>query len=629
MPSRSSWSRRLEAAGFAIGLGLALASGSGGPAGAATVEARAVTVEIRADGGLDRRLQQTVRLDTAADVGAWATYRVSLDEHRSLIDIEAFAVGRDGRRRMVGERDRFEVDGGDPRLYATSRRALVLKFAELEVGDRVVVDERTLERPYFPASAIRLRGSAPIDRLEVTIARPATLDGWRWRIDGDSEGFEVEETDGRLILRARSLPGLTASPLAPSGRPTLRFGWGEVDTWEEIGTWYRQVLDGIDPLPESLRHEATDRVRDLEGARGKLDELGAFLQDKIRNVAVELGVGGYRPSAAAATLERRWGDCKDKALLLVALLAEVGVEAYPALIRAGELERLDLAFPSPDQFDHMILAVPTAAFGHPGGGKDQEEFVFLDPTVRAGRSHWLPPRLQDRHALVVGTGESRLVRTPLMPAGERRALEASLEVDAKGDGRGDVRLVLSGAPADSLAVALGSSQGEEAVRSLLRSLLPATEIESVRWKVEPPDVVPQVAVEAVVSMSGLVRGDRRRASLVLPGPRGTPEPSFLEDRRADVVLPVRSVDAVWRIAFPDGWCLPARSERAVDNEVGRFVQEVGAGEDGRLDVRRRFHLSRRWVSGAAAITALYDLSLAEDRAHRRRIRLACTDTDAP
>lgn len=80
-----------------------------------------------------------------------------------------------------------------------------------------------------------------------------------------------------------------------------------------------------------------------------------FVQDRIRYVATNFGEGGYRPRSPALILERRYGDCKDKALLLTALLRQLQVQAEPALVSMNRPGAALIDPPSPGSFDHVVV----------------------------------------------------------------------------------------------------------------------------------------------------------------------------------------------------------------------------------------------------------------------------------
>ena len=75
-------------------------------------------------------------------------------------------------------------------------------------------------------------------------------------------------------------------------------------------------------------------------------------------MAIEIGVGGYQPHAAADIYKNGYGDCKDKATLLITMLGHIGLRGYPALVGTrGDIEA-DPKTPTLATFDHMIVALP-------------------------------------------------------------------------------------------------------------------------------------------------------------------------------------------------------------------------------------------------------------------------------
>jgi hypothetical protein len=82
-----------------------------------------------------------------------------------------------------------------------------------------------------------------------------------------------------------------------------------------------------------------------------------FVQEQIRYVSISIGEGAFRPAQPGRVLERRFGDCKDKSLLLVAILRELGIEAQLALVNSTLGRRLDSILPTPYAFDHAIVRI--------------------------------------------------------------------------------------------------------------------------------------------------------------------------------------------------------------------------------------------------------------------------------
>jgi len=95
----------------------------------------------------------------------------------------------------------------------------------------------------------------------------------------------------------------------------------------------------------------------------------AFVQAEIRYFSVSLGESSHRPSQPDLVLERRYGDCKDKSLLLMSLLKELNIRSRAVLLQSEGRKSLSKSLPSPQLFDHAIVQVTM-------GGKA----FYLDPT---------------------------------------------------------------------------------------------------------------------------------------------------------------------------------------------------------------------------------------------------------
>src|SRR5204862_5781783 len=138
------------------------------------------------------------------------------------------------------------------------------------------------------------------------------------------------------------------------------------------------------------------------GTLAKIQALAKFVQGEVRYVAIEIGIGGFRPHPAQDILRNRYGDCKDKATLLSALLREIGVESYYVLINSRRGVVLP-EFPSAMVFDHVILAIRIPAdvsrenmnstLNHPQIGWQ----LFFDPTDSDVPFGYIPAQLQSNY----------------------------------------------------------------------------------------------------------------------------------------------------------------------------------------------------------------------------------------
>jgi hypothetical protein len=113
------------------------------------------------------------------------------------------------------------------------------------------------------------------------------------------------------------------------------------------------------------------------------------VQKEVRYLGMEMGGGSHRPSSPELVMERRFGDCKDKALLLVALLRQLGIEAYPVLVDSDWNGKVDQHLPSPDAFDHAVTLIVM---------NNQSYVIDATASYQAGK------HLADRHMGTYGRG---------------------------------------------------------------------------------------------------------------------------------------------------------------------------------------------------------------------------------
>ncbi|MBI4814917.1 MAG: hypothetical protein HY791_01585 [Deltaproteobacteria bacterium] len=279
---------------------------------------------------------------------------------------------------------RFDASSGDVvvvELYETSTLPEYLGPLFARITD--LSDHRT---KYNFSHEVVAPASMGLRTLSIGIAPP--------EIRRDSASVRIRWTAARLAGR----PAVPFEP--PPTELHAMVGVSTFESWDQVGAWfapmYEQRIRGDD---EALRQTAERLARGRFSDDDRLASIFEFVASSIRYVAVELGDHAFEPARAADVLRRRSGDCKDKAVLLVALLDRVGLKANVALIRTYSRGRLPPEFVTPFAFDHAIVWVPSI---------DR----FVDPTIPLAGLGELP--LEDRGvaALVLGLdGTAQLRRT--------------------------------------------------------------------------------------------------------------------------------------------------------------------------------------------------------------------------
>ena len=217
----------------------------------------------------------------------------------------------------------------------------------------------------------------------------------------------VTREKGYMVYRWRvtHVPALEEEPsMPPTDELAKKVVITSLSSWDQVARWYHSLAR------EALKPD--DRVKRavkaiVKGARDRdeaIRRIYDFVAQNIRYVGMEFGINGYKPHKAGDVLENRYGDCKDHATLLIAMLRVMGVKAYPVLIPTQDVANLDPEVPRPTAFNHEIAAMEVKG-----------RLLFMDTTAEVTPLGDLPAGDQDRRVLVVKGDRALLARTPLFP----------------------------------------------------------------------------------------------------------------------------------------------------------------------------------------------------------------------
>ena len=211
----------------------------------------------------------------------------------------------------------------------------------------------------------------------------------------------------------------------PAREHTLRLQASTYPDWESFGNWWWNLIREEIAVSPEMSAKVAEITRDKETRLDKLRAVYDFVVTDVRYNAWEFGVHGYQPYSAPVILSRRFGDCKDKAILLRAMLSEVGIEAWPVLIQS-ENRRFeeDLELPLVAHFNHCIAHVP-AQEGIPE--------MFLDGTARLHPLEVLPDSDAGAKVLTVRSDGAEQMRIPFATA-EANTQSEMIEVDLSKEG---------------------------------------------------------------------------------------------------------------------------------------------------------------------------------------------------
>ncbi len=175
-----------------------------------------------------------------------------------------------------------------------------------------------------------------------------------------SKPATVEHRGGTdiYVWQRRDVPATDTEDSTPDWYDAFEtFQVSEYGSWTEVAKW----ADALFRVDETSHAAIVALAKEIEAAHpdrdGRIVAAIRFVQDDIRYLGIEMGRGSHEPRQPSVVIAQRYGDCKDKALLLSALLRQLGVQAWPALVNTKLRQRLDEYLPSPFLFDHVITEV--------------------------------------------------------------------------------------------------------------------------------------------------------------------------------------------------------------------------------------------------------------------------------
>jgi hypothetical protein len=206
------------------------------------------------------------------------------------------------------------------------------------------------------------------------------------------------------------------------------------------------VFDNSSPLQQKVQEIAPATMPLLD----RIKALARFAQKDIRYAAIEIGIGGYKPHQASDVFTHRYGDCKDKAGILKAMLGQIGVKSYVMLVSTERGVFTDKS-PASLGFNHVIIAIQlpetvskkdlAAIYVHPKIGT----LLIFDPTSEHDPFGYLPYFEQDNYALLVTDNGGELIHLPVS-APELNQITRSAKLNLLPDGtlQGEVEESWSG-----------------------------------------------------------------------------------------------------------------------------------------------------------------------------------------
>ncbi|MGO4515426.1 DUF3857 domain-containing transglutaminase family protein [Terriglobus sp. 2YAB30_2] len=274
-----------------------------------------------------------------------------------------------------------------------------------------------------------VQSNIPILTERLTLELPPGMDHKEvWKGNKDIHAVDLEK--GRFLWEIKNEPavdfrGLVMAPEWRGQTKRLSVHYFSSATpnatkgdWQSVGEWYGALAKGRNDASPEVAAKAQELVAGRTDFADKVQAIGEFVQGKIRYVAIEIGIGGDQPHPAESIFKNKYGDCKDKATLLSAMLSSVGIRGTWVLV---DSDRGYVSPEAPSRAGNHVIAAIEIPKGYDSprfrevltttGGK---RFLIFDPTSEYTPFGYLESSLQGGYGLLVDGKDSQAVQFPII-----------------------------------------------------------------------------------------------------------------------------------------------------------------------------------------------------------------------
>jgi hypothetical protein len=374
---------------------------------------------------VDRYYHYTTKVDNTSGLDDLSQLRFYYEPSYQQLAIHFVRIQRSGQALQALRPNEIRViqqeDELDQQLYNGTQAALIfvndlrvgdiVDYAYTITGDNPVLGGRFADTFYFgddgSIEEFSLRLLCPTSRALAIKTDNTDLQPTKQLI-----GDETEYVWSQKHVSDVDTDGSTPSWFSPYPRITV----SEFQKWSDVVDWAMPYY-GISPITDAALRSKVDKWKNtLQSPEERALAALRFVQDEIRYLGIELGRYSHQPTEPQKVFARRFGDCKDKSLLLATLYSALGIEAVPALVNTRARTSVDSWQPSPFAFDHVIVKATING-----------NTYWLDPTIsyqRGGLSHYYPPPYQRALPLRTGSRGLEPIPAPTTGSGSIEAVEA-------------------------------------------------------------------------------------------------------------------------------------------------------------------------------------------------------------
>jgi transglutaminase-like putative cysteine protease len=375
------------------------------------------------------------------------------DSRTKITSLSGWCIPTQGKDYQVTEKDAVDQSPMSVRGYQLMFEDVQRRWIRIPAPDpgNIIGYEYEVEKqPFFLQGSWQFQDANPVRESHYSLQLP---EGWKYKASWINHAeitpaqsgpnqWQWAVKDVREIEREEDMPPMhgvagqmVVSFFPPGGAPQHN----EFADWDGMGKWYSDLVGERDRTSPPIRQEVAQLTASKVTQVEKMQAIAQFIQSDIRYVAIELGIGGWQPHAAPDIFSHRYGDCKDKATLMISMLREIGIDAYYVIIYYRR-DAITHDTPAHQGFNHAIIAIRlpdnlsdaslSATAQHPTLGR----ILFFDPTDELTPFGSIRGQLQANYGLLVAPSGGELVRLPEEQSalnGIQRTGKLTLDPDGK------------------------------------------------------------------------------------------------------------------------------------------------------------------------------------------------------
>jgi hypothetical protein len=394
----------------------------------ASIERQIVHVKINADGSSEEIEELTIHVKSQQAVESRSQADIPYSSDHQIVEVlEAYTILPDGQKIKVADNAIRTVEddlASGATMFSDLKHKIII-FPNVKVGAKVYYKIKTIEHtPTYPNHYYYSTHFSPhvqYDHVEYTLTYPKSMP---MRVkDRGVPGVKTETADSITYqfkfkqdsIKVSEPVQVSTTDFAPA------FYLSTFKDYLEYGQAFEDRAKDTMKVTPQVKKLADEITQDISDRKTQAREIYNWVSKEIRYVAIYMGNGGVVPHKADDIIRNRYGDCKDKNTLFIALLKAKGIEASSAVINSGSAYSLP-ELPIFRPFNHVITYLP-------------EWDLYVDATQELAPFGELGDHLVDKTTLL--TGLNKIGKTPpLSPSNNRIITQSSIKIMPNGEIKG-------------------------------------------------------------------------------------------------------------------------------------------------------------------------------------------------